>query len=251
MKNHAQTKNVLVVGATSAIAKAAARLYAEGGGKLYLLGRHEGRLADLAADLKTRGAAAVEYRPFDACAFAEHKALVDAAFVFLRTVDIALVAHGTLPDQKECEADFGATKRELDTNATGALSVLTHLARKLEQQRGGMLAVITSVAGERGRQSNYVYGAAKAMVSVFLQGLRNRLHKAGAHVLDIRPGFVDTPMTADFQKGPLWAKPEQIAGGIVRAIARRKTVVYLPWFWRVIMFVIKLVPEPIFKRLSL
>ena len=111
--------------------------------------------------------------------------------------------------------------------------------------------VISSVAGDRGRQSNYVYGSAKAAVTTFLQGLRNRLHPAGVQVLTVKPGFVDTPMTSAFPKGPLWASPEQIARGIHRAIQKRKDVVYLPGFWRLIMRVIREIPEAVFKRLSL
>ena len=244
-------KNILIIGATSAIAAATARLFARRGDRLFLAARDTARLATLAADLKVRGAAAVECHPFEAARFDEHKPLIDAAFKALKKPDIVLLAHGTLPEQKVCEADFDAALRELNANAVGSLSLLTQIANRLEQQRGGCLAVITSVAGERGRQSNYLYGAAKAMVSVFLQGLRNRLHQSGVQVLDIRPGFVDTPMTAAFQKGPLWAKPRQIAAGIVRAIEKKKTIVYLPWFWRYVMLLIRLIPEPIFKRLTL
>lgn len=243
--------NILIIGATSAIAEATAKRYAERGARLFLLARDPGRLAALAADLKVRGAAAVATRPFEANDFAAHEGLVAAAFAWLSRVDVALVAHGTLPRQAECAADCTKTLRELNTNAVGTVSVLTHIANRLERQGGGTLAVITSVAGERGRQSNYVYGATKAMVSVFLQGLRGRLQRRGVYVLDIKPGFVETPMTAGFKKGVLWAKPSRVAAGIVRAIAKNKTVVYLPWFWRYIMLVIKLIPEPIFKKLPL
>jgi len=118
-------------------------------------------------------------------------------------------------------------------------------------QKSGTIAVITSVAGDRGRQSNYVYGSAKGMVSTFLQGLRNRLYRAGINILDIKPGFVDTPMTIDFKKGPLWVSPEKIAEGIVEAIDKQKTEVYLPWFWKFIMLIIKLIPESIFRKMKL
>ena len=140
---------------------------------------------------------------------------------------------------------------ELSTNAISTISLLTHLANRLEMQKSGTIAVVTSVAGDRGRQSNYVYGAAKGMVSIFLQGLRNRLHKAGVNVLDIKPGFVDTPMTAEFKKGLLWAKPESVAGSIVNGIDRGKYEIYTPFFWRIIMLVIRNIPESIFKKANL
>ena len=111
--------------------------------------------------------------------------------------------------------------------------------------------MISSVAGDRGRQSNYVYGSAKALVSAFMSGLRQRLHRSGVAVITIKPGFVDTPMTAAFQKGALWAKPDQIARGIVKALDRGRDVVYLPAFWRPIMLIVRSVPETIFKRLAL
>jgi decaprenylphospho-beta-D-erythro-pentofuranosid-2-ulose 2-reductase len=131
------------------------------------------------------------------------------------------------------------------------MSVLTHLANRFERQGFGTIAVISSVAGDRGRQSNYVYGAAKGAVSIFMQGLRNRLHPRGVQVLTIKPGFVDTPMTAAFPKGILWARPQQVARGICEAIEKKRDVVYLPWFWSPIMGVIRGLPEALFKRLRL
>ena len=244
-------KNVLIIGATSAIAEATGRIFAQKGASLCLLGRDSERLSAIAADLKLRGAASISSYPFDAADFKSHPGLIDDVFASLQRVDIALIAHGTLPDQKVCEADFSAALSELNINALGSLSLLNCIANRLERQKSGVIAVITSVAGDRGRQSNYLYGAAKSMVSTYLQGLRNRLHRFGIHVLDIKPGFVDTPMTAAFQKGLLWASPQQVARGIVRAIEKKKAVAYVPWFWHCIMGVIKLIPEPLFKRLSL
>jgi len=129
--------------------------------------------------------------------------------------------------------------------------LLTLLANRFEAQRHGTLAVIGSVAGDRGRQSNYVYGTAKGALAIFLQGLRNRLHPAGVRVLTVKPGFVDTPMTASFKKGPLWAAPEAVAAAIVAAVERGRDVIYTPWFWWGIMTLIKLVPERVFKKLKL
>jgi decaprenylphospho-beta-D-erythro-pentofuranosid-2-ulose 2-reductase len=154
-----------------------------------------------------------------------------------------LIAHGTLPDQGACQASFDTARREFEVNALSVLSLLTLAANRFEQQRSGTIAVISSVAGERGRQSNYLYGAAKGAVSLFLQGLRNRLSKSGVQVVTILPGFVDTPMTADFPKGPLWAQPDAVARDIVRAIEGGRDVLYTPWFWRWIMLIIRTIPE--------
>jgi short-subunit dehydrogenase len=242
---------ILIVGATSAIAEATARIYAAKGARLFLVARNAQRLDAVAADLRTRGAAAVETEAMDANAFDRHRALVERADQALGGIDLALIAHGTLPDQKACERSFELIRTELETNCLSTLSLLTHLANLLEPRGTGTLAVISSVAGDRGRQSNYVYGTAKGAVSLFLQGLRNRLSRSGVRVLTIKPGFVDTPMTADFPKGALWAKPEQIASGIERAVEKGRDIVYLPGFWRLIMLVIRAIPEGIFKRLSL
>lgn len=244
-------QKILIIGATSAIAEATARLFAARGDRLYLLARNRERLETMAKDLKIRGAESVAFDVLDVNDFDRHPALLDAVSTTMDGIDVVLIAHGTLPDQKACEGDFRRTLEELNTNAVGTLSLLTHLANRFEQQRHGVIAAISSVAGDRGRQSNYVYGTAKAAVTVFLQGLRNRLHKSGVRVLTIKPGFVDTPMTADFSKGFLWAQPERIAKDILKAISASKDVIYTPWFWRLVMALIRSIPESIFKRLSL
>jgi len=244
-------RRVLIVGATSAIAEATARRFAQRGDALFLAARSLERLQAIADDLRVRSAAQVEIAPFDATDFASHAALVDQAEAALGGLDLVLIAHGTLPDQKTCAASFDQALRELQVNALSVMSLLTAVANRFEQQGRGAIAVISSVAGDRGRQSNYVYGSAKAAVTAFLGGLRNRLQPAGVHVLTIKPGFVDTPMTRDFPKGALWASPAAIARGIEKAIDRRKDVVYLPWFWRPVMRLIREIPEPIFKKLRL
>lgn len=241
-------RKVLIIGATSAIAEATARRFCRGGARLFLLARNRERLDTLARDLNIRGAESVDCETLDARDFGRHQATLEKAVAHMGGVDIVLIAHGTLPDQKACEGDFDLALEDITVNALGTLSLLTHLARILELQGYGTLAVIGSVAGERGRKSNYVYGSSKAMVATFLQGLRNRLHGAGVHVLTIKPGIVDTPMTAGLKKGLLWAQPETVARGIAAAIERKKEVVYLPWFWRFIMLVIRSMPERLFKR---
>lgn len=244
-------QNILIIGATSAIAEATARLWATRGDALFLVGRKAQRLEVIAADLRVRGAASVVCYAMEACDTDAHAAMLEAAERALGGLDIALIAHGSLPDQKACEASVELTLRQIDNNGLSVIALATRLGEVFEKQGRGSLAVISSVAGDRGRQSNYVYGAAKGMVSIFLQGLRNRLASKGVQVLTIKPGFVDTPMTTAFPKGPLWAKPEVIASGIVQAVDKGRDEVYLPGFWRLIMLVIRHVPEIIFKRLSL
>lgn len=250
----ADLKRIIIFGATSAIAERVARVFVARGSSVYCIARNEARLQAVLSDLRVRAAASqiIEGSSADLVDTTRHAELVEQAVQALGGVDGVLIAHGTLPDQAACEADYETAAREIQVNALSVISLLTILANRMAAQESGVLAVISSVAGDRGRQSNYVYGAAKGMVSLFLQGLRNRLHKRGVHVVTIKPGFVDTPMTAEFDKsGPLWAKPDSVARGIVSVMVRRRDVVYLPFFWRWIMLVIRLVPERIFKRLSL
>jgi short-subunit dehydrogenase len=244
-------KRVLILGATSAIAQACAKLFAARGDSLLLVGRNPERLEAIAADLRVRGAGAVTTRVMDLNDLAAHDALISEGQASLGGLDLALIAHGTLGDQKACERDFAQAEQELRTNFLSAASLLTVLANRFEAQRSGALAVISSVAGDRGRQSNYVYGTAKAALTAFTSGLRNRLAPFGVSVLTVKPGFVDTPMTAAFPKNRLFVGPERIAEGIVRGIDRGKDVIYLPGFWRLIMFLIRSVPERLFKRLKL
>ena len=245
-------KNWIIVGACSAIAEATARIWAARGGKLYLLGRNQDKLDVLAQDLTVRGAQQVVTKVFDACDYGSHDTLLATAAAELGSVDGIFVAHGTLPDQRACEADFVTARKEFETNGMSVISLVTQAANYFESQGSGTIAVITSVAGDRGRQSNYLYGSAKAAVSTFLEGVRNRLAAKGVHVITIKPGFVDTPMTDGMDKsGPLWAQPEDVAMSIVKAIDKERNVVYVPWFWQLIMLIIRHIPEFIFKKLSL
>ena len=241
----------LIIGATSAIAEATARGLARRGAALYLVGRNAQRVAAIAADLRTRGASQVEQEAMDVNDFAAHEAMLDRAMRAAGGLDIVLIAHGTLSDQQACEESVQLTMHELSTNALSVVALCTRIAPRLSAQGGGTLAVISSVAADRGRRSNYVYGSAKALVSAYLSGLRQRLSPAGVHVLTIKPGFVDTPMTAAFAKGPLWASPQRIAAGILSAIDKRRDVVYLPGFWRPVMWIMRMIPERIFKRVAL
>ncbi len=253
---------ILIFGATSAIASSAATLWVARGDSLFLVGRNPNKLQAILDDLRVRKVdeQIVEGAVADLDDFAQHGPLIALARETLGGLDVALIAQGSLPDQKACESSVEATLAEIRTNALGPIALLTLLAGEFERARsalgpedeGGVIAVIGSVAGDRGRQSNYVYGAAKGMLATFLEGLRNRLAKVDVAVVTIKPGFVDTPMTASFdKKGPLWASSQTVAKGVVSAIERRRDVVYLPGFWRFIMFVIRHIPEFVFKRLSL
>jgi len=244
-------KKILVLGATSAIAEAACRLWAKRGDALFVVARNEERLRAIAADLKVRGAADVHVAVMDLDDIGLHDSAVREAARVLGGLDLAFIAHGTLGDQTACTRDFSLALRELNTNAIGVMSWLTHLGNLFESQGGGTIAVISSVAGDRGRQSNYVYGAAKGAVTIFMQGMRQRLYKAGVNVVTIKPGFVDTPMTASFKKGVLWTSPGVVAAAIDRAISRGSCEVYVPSFWWLIMTVIKAIPERLFRRASL
>lgn len=245
-------KRVLIIGATSAIAMACARLWAEQGSEFFLVARNDEKLEQTAADLRARGAKAVTLHTMDATDIVAHPAMLEHCMSALRQVDIALIAHGTLPDQKACEQDVGLALRELANNGTSVIALLTLLAWHFEVQRCGTLAVISSVAGDRGRPSNYLYGTSKAAVSTFCDGLRARLFKVGVHVMTIKPGFVDTPMTQGLPlPSALVAKPEQVARSIVKGVERRTATLYTPGFWALIMLIIRCIPQPIFKRLSL
>jgi len=241
-------QRVLIIGATSAIAEATARHYAARGAAVHLLGRQVERLAAITADLKVRGAK-VSSDLLDVNDIANYSRALDAAWAELGNVDVVLIAHGTLPDQAACEVSVDLSMSEFATNGSSTIALCTALAPRL--RAGATLAVISSVAGDRGRASNYLYGSAKAAVSAYLSGLGQRLRPEGINVLTIKPGFVDTPMTAAFKKGALWAKPDQIAKGILRAIDNRRAVTYLPGFWWAIMFVIKSIPEFVFRRIKL
>lgn len=244
-------KRILIIGATSAMAEATARLFAARGDSLFLVARNAAQLDAVASDLRVRGADKVGAFALDANDHARHAEMLSAATDLLGGLDTVLIAHGTLSDQAACEQSVALTLAEINTNALSVIALLTPIANQLAAQGQGNIAVISSVAGDRGRQSNYVYGSAKAMVTAFLSGLRQRLYKSGVSVTTIKPGFVDTPMTQAFTKGPLWASPERVAKDIVRAIDHGTPVAYVPGFWRWIMRVIQHIPEEIFQRLKL
>lgn len=245
------TERLLIFGATSAIAHAVARRYAERGAQLFLVARRDAALEANAADLRVRGAQQVATARLDANEIARHSEVLAAAFSTFGGLDVVLVAHGTLSAQSDCELSVDAALASFDTNARSVIALLTDLANRFESQGSGVIGIISSPAGERGRASNYVYGAAKAAVTTFASGLRHRLTGKGVRVVTILPGFVDTPMTSTFRKSGLWVKPESVAADIDRALQRRSGVLYTPWFWRWIMLLIVHIPERIFLRTRL
>ncbi|MFM2075066.1 MAG: hypothetical protein RJB34_1371 [Pseudomonadota bacterium] len=243
-------KKILIIGATSAIAEQCARLWVSRGDAVFLVARKQDQLQTIAADLSIRGATCVQSYCTDLNIFDNHIALLDAADAAMNGIDTVLIAHGTLSNQNACEKNVIEAMAEIKTNALSTISLLTHIANRFESKKEGTIAVISSVAGDRGRASNYVYGSSKAMITTFASGLRQRLHKSNVFVVTIKPGFVDTPMTASFKKGLLWAKPNSVAAKIVQAIDKGRSEVYAPAFWWLIMIGIKLIPNNIFKKIK-
>ena len=244
-------ERVVVFGATSAIAQAVARRLAVRGARLHLIGRDPAKLEAVRADLAARGAASVTIATADLDDLARHRGLIDEAERAHGAIDAALIAQGTLCDQAACQADFERTAAEWRTNFVAPASLAAELAGRFEARGAGTIAVLGSVAGDRARKANYVYGTAKGALALFLQGLRARLHDKGVAVVTVKPGFVDTPMTASIRKGLLWATPDEVAAGIVRAMERGTPEVYLPWFWWPVMFILRHLPERIFVRLRI
>jgi decaprenylphospho-beta-D-erythro-pentofuranosid-2-ulose 2-reductase len=249
----APLRRVAIFGATSGIASAVARSFAEArGARLVLVGRDAAALEAMAADLRVRGAGEVAVQLADFAATTSLPEVAAAAWEAFDGLDLALVAYGTLPDQAAAEADPRVAEAALLLNFVSPCLLCGLLASRFEKSRSGTIAVATSVAGDRGRRSNYVYGAAKGGLQRYLEGLRHRLHGAGVAVLDIRPGFVSTRMTEHLARGgPLWAEPERVARDIVRAVESGRAVLYTPWFWRGVMAVVRGLPRPLFHRTPL
>lgn len=245
-------KKILIIGATSAIANSCARIWAVEKAEFFLVARDQNKLQQVAADLVARGAVLVKTHAIDLNKFDAHQEAIEASFNALSKIDVALIAHGTLPDQKKCEENVEVALQEFSSNGLSVIAILTLLANKMEKQNFGTIAVISSVAGDRGRGSNYLYGSAKAAVTAFCEGLRARMFKVGVHVLTIKPGFVNTPMTKDLALPQLLvAAPEKVAQDICKAIEKKSNSIYTPFFWWGIMTIIKAIPTAIFKKLKL
>jgi decaprenylphospho-beta-D-erythro-pentofuranosid-2-ulose 2-reductase len=244
-------RKILVLGATSGIAEATCRIWATQGASLFLVARNPQKLAAVAADLRTRGATYVGTAVADLDDTDNHPELLAHAVNSLTGMDIAYLAHGILGDQAEAERDFNTAAQIIYTNYMAPVSLLTWLANFCVQRHAGTLAVISSVAGDRGRKSNYLYGSSKAGLSAFLAGLRNRVDREGVTVLTIKPGPTRTAMTAAMPNSEKFADVDSVAESIVSAIDKCKDVLYVPFQWQPIMFVIRNIPERIFKKLNL
>jgi decaprenylphospho-beta-D-erythro-pentofuranosid-2-ulose 2-reductase len=244
-------KKILVLGATSGIAEATCRIWASQGASLFLVARNPEKLAAVAQDLRARGASYVDTAVSDLDDTEKHPALLAHAVNSLAGLDVAYLAHGILGDQQHAEQDFNAAAHIIHTNFMAPVSLLTWLAEFCVQRRNGVIAVLSSVAGDRGRKSNYVYGSSKAGLSAFLAGLRNRIDREGVTILTIKPGPTRTAMTAHMKGAEKFAAVDTVAASIVKAIDNRVDNLYVPFQWQPIMFVIRNIPERVFKKLNL
>jgi len=244
-------EKVIILGATSRIALEVERLMACRACELLLVARSPQRLAEIRADLLVRGAREVLTYSADLASIEQHAGIFAYARRAFPTFDTVLLAYGSMHNQRDSEASVDILLEELQVDFVSAAAILTLFASDLERRRTGCLAAITSVAGDRGRRSNYVYGSAKGGLSLFLQGLRSRLHPADVRVITIKPGPVQSPMTDRIPNAARFADPEQVGHDIVRTVERRSPdVLYTPGVWRYIMTAVQLIPETIFKRLS-
>lgn len=243
---------VVILGATSAIARAIAHEYARDGYRIVLAARNDRHNDRLASDVEVRFGVETTAVHFDAEDFESHQqvfeTMIEAAQGRLAGV---VLCFGFMDTQARAQEDAATARRTIDVNLTAAISMLERFADVMAKEKRGFIAVLSSVAGDRGRQSNYIYGAAKAGLTTYLQGLRNRLHPSGVSVTTIKPGFVDTKMTFGLPGLFLVASPEHAAKAIVAAIRKRKNVTYVPFFWRYIMAIIRTIPEWQFKKMKL
>lgn len=245
-------KMIVILGATSAMARALADEFAKAGHPVILAARDDEETALIAADIRTRYEVDAIPMHFEAEAFEGHESFVKSC---IEAGDDALggvvLCYGFMDEQPKAQSDFDTARRTVDVNLTSAVSVLEKFAAHFEARGEGFIAAISSVAGDRGRQSNYIYGASKAGLSAYLEGLRNRLYHHGVNVTTIKPGFVDTKMTFGLPGLFLVASPQQAARAMYTAIVKQKNTAYVPWFWRYIMLIIRHVPDWQFKKMKM
>lgn len=244
-------RKLLVLGATSTIVSEALKHFAASGDALFLVARDRAKLLVVRDDLLVRGASQVEVLELDLCDYSRQAWALEQAQAALGDIDHVIIGYGVLGDQPSAEREFEHARQIIDVNFCSVVSWLTRISNLFEESGAGVIAVIGSVAGDRGRAVNYVYGASKGALDIFLSGLRNRLAKKGVAVVTIKPGFVKTPMTAHLEQGALFAEAVVVGEGVFQSIVKKKDLVYLPWFWRYIMLLIKIIPESVFKRLRI
>jgi len=248
----ASTRSVIVLGATSAMARAVALEFGHQGYDVLLGARDQAENEIIATDVRVRCRVDAYAVVFEAEDFDGHAGFFQQCRDLLGDrIEGLVLCFGYHEDQAKAQADFAVAHRTIDTNYTAAVSILEIFARYFEERGSGFIAVVSSVAGDRGRQSNYIYGSAKAGLTVYVQGLRNRLFHAGIHVVTIKPGYVDTKMTFGMPGLFLVASPEKAGKDIFKAIRKRKNVAYVPWFWRFIMLIVRYIPELVFKRMKM
>lgn len=242
-------KNALILGATSDMAQAIAKKFSAEGWSLTLAALESDLLEPIAGDLRVRSETDIQALEFDATDFSSHKGFYES----LETKpDVVICAFGYMGDQISARTDFNEVQKTIEINYTGAVSILNEVAEDFEKRKCGSIVGISSVAGDRGRQSNYIYGSAKAGLTAYLSGLRNRLAKSGAHVMTVKPGFCRTKMTENLElPAALTATPEQVANAIFQGVDKKRNTVYTLWMWRWIMLVIRHVPEFIFKKMGM
>lgn len=239
---------LLIIGARSDIARACAREYARNGYDLYLAARNADELSAFARDVTTRTQQRVKLLELDILDYQSHQGFYDS----MEEKPLGVIsAVGYLGEQERAQSDFEEAQKIMDTNYTGVVSLVNIIANDFERRRSGFIVGISSVAGDRGRKSNYLYGSAKAAFTAYLSGLRNRLYEAQVHVLTVKPGFVATKMTEGMDlPEKLTAQPDEVASDIFQAQQKGKNVLYTKWIWRWVMMVIKMIPEWKFKRMS-
>ena len=242
-------KNVLILGATSDMAQAIAKKYAAEGWNLSLAALETELLDPIAGDLRVRNDISVDTYPFDATDFDSHRTFYSS---LVQKPDAVICVFGYMGDQDEARTNWDEVRKTVDINFAGAVSILNMVAEDFEEPKSGSIARYRSVAGDRGRQSNYIYGSAKAGFTAYLSGLRNRLSASGVHVMTVKPGFCRTKMTENLElPAALTATPVQVAEAVYRGLERKRNTVYVLWMWRWIMLVIRHIPEAVFKKMKL
>ena len=243
-------KAILVIGATSAMAKETCKHFAAEKDRFFLVARDNQKLEVVEKDLCARGAQEVKTFCCDVLDFAQHQKIVNSMLAAYGTIDIVLMAQGILPDAKKSLEDYAIVEETIKVNVLSVISLLIPIAAHMEKARSGKIAVISSVAGDRGRAASCIYATSKGALNVFLEGLWQRLQRSGVSVINIKPGYIDTPMTTHMTKGPLFAKADFAGLEIYKAIIKKKPVAYVPTFWRYIMLLIIHMPRFLFKRMK-
>lgn len=245
-------KNIVIFGANSKIAKECIKLWNEKS-NFYLVVRKKNQLDELLKKLSNKNEGFIKVIEADLNNIKLHNKIWNEIIndVEFKKIDLLFFAQGRLENQFNIQNNYELIKQNIKINVLSIISLITLATKVFERQKFGTIAVISSVAGDRGRASNYIYGSNKAFITSFLSGLRQRLSKFNVNVLTIKPGIINTPMTRDLKKGFLTASPQYAAKIIVKSIEKKKNIIYVPFFWYFIMLIIRLIPERYFKKLTL